>query len=39
MIFLDFPISLIGALREAPLQKFPYYFLQTIQQMVLSGVY
>jgi hypothetical protein len=30
-----FPIALLGALREAPLQKCPYYLLHTIKEMVL----
>jgi hypothetical protein len=34
MIFWDFPIPLVGAVREPPLQKYPYYFLQTIKEMV-----
>jgi hypothetical protein len=35
MIFRDSPIPLVGALREALLKKIPYYFLQTIREMVL----
>ncbi|WP_071516751.1 hypothetical protein [Geitlerinema sp. PCC 9228] len=34
MIVWNVPIALVGALREAPLQKCPYYLLQTMKEMV-----
>jgi hypothetical protein len=35
MIVWNFLIALVGALREAPLQKCLYYLLQIIKEMVL----
>jgi hypothetical protein len=34
MIVWIFQISLVGVVRELPLQKCPYYFLQSIKEMV-----